>query len=107
MGAGASMAGGYYRVKRLSLIMGRTIRSQALQRNPDWGRRVKTAVILLNYLFEQPVIRVKKVEKVCGLSFKAANDLVSSFEKAGIIKEMTGQSRNRIFMFEPYINLFK
>lgn len=73
----------------------------------SWGRRIKTALQLLNYLFEQPVIRVKQIEEICDLSFKTANDLVSSFEKAGILKETTGQSRNRIFVFEPYVNLFK
>lgn len=73
----------------------------------NWGRRVKTALLLLNYLFEQPVIHVKNVERVCDLSFKSANELVASFEETGILKEMTGQSRNRIFVFEPYITLFK
>jgi Fic family protein len=73
----------------------------------SWGRRIKTALQLLNYLFEQPVIHVKQIEAVCDLSFKTANDLVSSFEKAGILKETTGQSRNRIFVFESYVNLFK
>ncbi len=73
----------------------------------DWGRRVNTALKLLNYLFETPVIRIKKVEKVCELSFKAANDLVLSFEKSNILKEITGQSRNPIFMFEAYISFFK
>lgn len=93
-------------VKTLTRIL--ELKSQLeSQIHTDWGRRVNTALMLLNYLFEHPVIHVKKVEKVCGLSFKAANDLVSSFEKANIVKEMTGQSRNRIFMFEPYINLFK
>lgn len=73
----------------------------------NWGRRIKTALQLLNYLFQQPVVHVKRVEEVCDLSFKTANGLVSSFEKAGMLKETTGQSRNRIFVFEPYINLFK
>ena len=73
----------------------------------EWGRRANNALRLFNYLFREPVIDVKKVEDVCGLSFKSANILVSSFEKAGILKEMTGQSRNRMFLFDPYISLFK
>ncbi|RMG79586.1 MAG: hypothetical protein D6714_16150 [Bacteroidetes bacterium] len=72
-----------------------------------WGRRANTALILLDYLFRNPVVHIKKIEEVSGLSFKTANNLASDFEKAGILKEMTGQSRNRIFVFETYVNLFK
>jgi DNA-damage-inducible protein D len=34
------------------------------------------------------------------------NEMVSEFITAGILKEMTGQSRNRIFVFSAYIKLF-
>jgi hypothetical protein len=31
---------------------------------------------------------------------------VSDFVRAGILKEMTGQNRNRLFVFDEYIRLF-
>ena len=37
---------------------------------------------------------------------KAANDLVSAFVAAGILKEMTGENRNRLFVFNEYVKLF-
>jgi hypothetical protein len=37
---------------------------------------------------------------------KAANDLVSAFVAAGILKEMTGKNRNRLFVFNEYVKLF-
>jgi len=82
---------------------------QLLERrlHAEWGRRLKRALILLEYLFTQPVIHVKNVEQVCSLSAKAANSLIKSFESAGILKEQTGQSRNRIFVFEQYLALFQ
>ncbi|KJU87681.1 filamentation induced by cAMP protein fic [Candidatus Magnetobacterium bavaricum] len=70
------------------------------------GRRTDTALMLLMHLFEQPVIRIKQVEKICGLSTKAANDLVGLFQQHGILKETSGQARYRIFCFEPYLSLF-
>lgn len=72
-----------------------------------WGRRIASGLQLLNYLFEHPVIRVKMVEEACELSPRAANSLVSSFVDAGILKETTGQSRNRVFTFDLYLKLFK
>lgn len=73
----------------------------------EWGRRIHSGLELLNRLFEDPVVRVKEVEKICQLSPKASGDLIQSFEKAGILHEFTGQSRNRIYVFEEYLNLFK
>jgi len=74
--------------------------------NRAFGRRAHSANILLNHLFQNPVVYVRQVEKITGLSYKAANMLVSNFLENGILKEMTGQSRNRIFTFEEYLRLF-
>ncbi len=73
----------------------------------NWGRRTSSALSLLNALFKSPLVKVKEVEEICGLSSKAAGDLVQSFEEARILKEFTGQSRNRIFVFEDYLELFE
>lgn len=36
------------------------------------------------------ISKTKQVEKVCGLSTKAANELVNQFEKADILNEVSG-----------------
>ena len=74
--------------------------------NQSFGRRSHSAALLLLQLFQNPVINILKVKDVCGLSFKTANNLAAEFMSAGILKEMTGQSRNRVFIFERYIQLF-
>jgi len=74
--------------------------------NDNFGRRTNSANILLNYLFKHPIVDVREVQKVTKLSYKAANDLVNDFIKAKILKETTGQSRNRLFSFDEYIKLF-
>ena len=44
---------------------------------------------------------------VSALSYKAANDLVQLFVEHGILIEITGQGRNRVFVFEEYLNAFR
>lgn len=73
----------------------------------DFGRRSHTALVLMQQLFVQPVITISKAQKITGLSKKAANDLVAIFTKEKILKEITGQTRNRVFIFDHYLNLFK
>jgi len=74
--------------------------------NKSFGRKSHSASLLLHSLLKKPVIHVNQVKEVTGLSYKAANDLVSDFIRVGILKEMTGQQRNRVFVFEAYLKLF-
>lgn len=72
----------------------------------DFGKKGMNANLLLQYLFIKPVIHVKQVQEHLSISYKAANQLVSDFVEADILKEVTGNSRNRVFSFTAYIKLF-
>jgi Fic family protein len=71
------------------------------------GRRSGTAMQLLQELFTHPFTTVERASKTCDLSYKAANSLVFSMEELGILKEVTGQSRNRMYIFKNYVDLFR
>jgi len=72
----------------------------------NMGKRTKKGLELFHQLFGRPVVSVKRVEQMTGLSSKAANDLVRVFVEQNILKETTGAQRNRIFSFEEYIDMF-
>ena len=72
-----------------------------------FGRRSNSAMILLQALFRNPVTSIEQASVTCKISFKAANDLVALMQQKEYLKETTGQSRNRIFVFEPYLNVFE
>ena len=71
------------------------------------GRRAKQGMVLFHQLFSQPVLTSKEVEALTGLSRKAANDLVAGFVEKNILKETTGYQRNRVFIFDEYMRLFR
>ncbi|WP_206513783.1 hypothetical protein [Pseudoflavitalea rhizosphaerae] len=73
----------------------------------DFGRRQASGQKLLDQLFHNPVINIKKVEEVCQLSTKAANDLVRIFEDKKWLVQENGSVKYRWFVFEPYLSLFK
>jgi len=75
--------------------------------NLTFGRRSNSALILLNSLFQNPVTTIDKASKICELSYKAANDLVKLMQEREFLKELTGQSRNRIFILDPYLEAFE
>jgi Fic family protein len=70
------------------------------------GKRIATGNALLQFLFKSPAIQVKNVAKTLELSPKAAGDLVDKFIELKILKEITGNRRNRFFMFAEYFDLF-
>ncbi|MBI5180501.1 MAG: Fic family protein, partial [Nitrospirae bacterium] len=67
------------------------------------GRRTHSALALLTHMFKEPFINVKQAEGICDLSTKAANDLVNMFVQQGILKEISGKTRYRLFLFAPYV----
>jgi Fic family protein len=72
----------------------------------SFGRKGASANILLQYLFQKPIVQVQEVSAFCQLSYKTANHLIADFVEAGILQEMTGQTRNRLFVFQEYLSLF-
>jgi Fic family protein len=73
----------------------------------NFGRRSNSALKLMDELFKNPVTTVEQAAAICKLSFKAANDLIGLLNRKLYLKELTGQSRNRIFVFEPYLLIFE
>lgn len=75
--------------------------------NQELGRRAGSALVLLEHLFRNPIVNVKRVGEVTGLSQPAANALTNSLEGIGILRETTGKKTYRMFAFERYLKLFE
>lgn len=71
------------------------------------GKRVPNARALLTYLYSKPVVTVTDVINNLKVTKPTANTLINDFYKLGILKEQTGYKRNRVFVFEDYIKLFR
>ena len=74
---------------------------------PTLGRRAKNAQKFLHLLFFQPVVSARLTEKEIGISAKAGYDLIRNFVDLGILKEITGYKRNRLFIFKKYLEILK
>ncbi len=73
----------------------------------ELGRRAKLAHRLLVQSFSTPAFTVSGAAKFLGASNSATHRLVDAMERIGILKELTGFSRNRIFILHEYLDLFK
>jgi len=71
------------------------------------GVRAKNAQKLLLFMFSRPIVNNKIVERELNISFNSANRLIKSLIDLGILNEITGYSRNRLFVLKEYLDLFK
>lgn len=71
------------------------------------GRRAENGRRLIQFLYRRPAVNVGLVAAELGLQYPAANQLVAGLVNLGLLEEMTGYQRNRIFRFRPYLDIFR
>ena len=70
------------------------------------GSRASNAQKVLHYLLKRPIIDVTKIIEITEVSPKTAYNLITDMEALGIIQEVTGGKRSRVYVFKEYLNLF-
>lgn len=71
-----------------------------------YGRRSTSVVVLVHQLLKNPFVTIEDTMQVCKVSYNTANDMVKQLCADGYLVETTGQSRNRLFYFKQYTDLF-
>ncbi len=64
------------------------------------------ALALLDHLLRQPTVSIKRVVQLLGCTAPTANKLVREMEGRGWLRELTGYGRNRLWRYQPYVDLF-
>lgn len=69
-------------------------------------RKAENGMSLVQLLYRKPIVSSVEISKKLNISPSTSNELIRDFEKKGILKEITGTKRNRIYVFFDYIKLF-
>jgi Fic family protein len=84
------------------------LREKDLHKVSGLGRASRNAIVLLKNLYKIPIINVRKIQEVIGLSREAANELTDRFVKMGIlVPKDKGKRYGRLFVYKDYLNLFE
>lgn len=70
------------------------------------GKKVSKARELMNLLYRTPYVTAADIIRGLSVTAPTANALIQDFVRLGILKEMTGKKRNRMFFFVEYLRLF-
>lgn len=71
------------------------------------GRRAANATKVLDSLYQRPVSSSGSLASRLGLSQVTVDRILADLQLLGIVTEMTGRRRNRIFYFREYYHLFE
>ena len=72
-----------------------------------FGSRSHNAQLILNHLFQRPIIDAQKVKELTNLSSPSVYKLIDELEKLEILTEITGAKRGKLYLFREYTKLFK
>ena len=83
------------------------LRSEAEAKIAKLGKKQEMAREFLQHLYSNPMVDSADVVKLFKINISTALRLIDDFVKLKILKEITGQKRNRNFVFEGYVKLFR
>ncbi|MEO7045570.1 MAG: Fic family protein [Ferruginibacter sp.] len=69
-------------------------------------RKMEKAKRLIKQLYQNPITTTVQLKEDLGMETTAASRLVNDFVGLGILVEMTGFKRNRMFVFKEYLDIF-
>jgi len=69
--------------------------------------RPENAMKVIDYLYQEPIVNRKILQEKTNLKDTTLKAVINALLEKKLIVETTGYSRNQIFAFERYINLFK
>lgn len=69
------------------------------------GRPAPTVLRLFDVLRHRPVANIKLLAEQSGVSFATAARAVHTLQQLGIVREITGRARERVFVYGAYLDL--
>ena len=61
---------------------------------------------IIDYFYDEPYSSRKKISEALEMPESTVNGVINELKSANIIKETTGYSRNQIFVFSEYVEIF-
>lgn len=71
------------------------------------GSRASNAQKVIQQLYHNPITNADRVSKAAGISSPTAYSLIDALESKGIVREITGAQRGRMYVFDEYVKLFR
>ena len=78
-----------------------------IERLPVTARKNDNVRRVFDYIEQYPIINIKRTATDLGVSYNTVSAAVGKLVQAGLLKETTNASRNRVFSYEEYLNILR
>ena len=85
----------------------RDLHDRNIERLPKTNRKNDNVRRVFDYIEQHPIIDIRKTSEALELSSNTVSTAVNKLVQIGILKDKTNYSRNRVFVYEEYINIIK
>jgi len=85
----------------------RDLHEKNVERLPKTNRKNDNVRRVFDYIEQHPIIDIRKTSEALELSYNTVSTAVNKLVQIGILKDKTNYSRNRVFVYEEYINIIK
>lgn len=77
------------------------------ERIAEVGRGAGSALQAHRYLVRKPLVVIPEMVKALGLTTPTVTAALQSLERIGIVREITGKQRGRIFVYDAYLKILE
>ena len=70
----------------------------------EQSRNPARMAAMVDFLFTRPIVSVKQVSEGLGIPTKTAQDYLDKLQQAGVVREITGYARNRLYQADEIFN---
>lgn len=71
------------------------------------AKRPKHLLLLMDYLYQTPTLNSQKIIEITNVSQNTSYRILEELEGLGVLEEVTNGKKNKLYMFQKYIALFK
>jgi Fic family protein len=71
----------------------------------DAGHATTAAMAVHSYMQRHPITNTTKIKEACGIALPTALRALTTLQQLGIVHEITGKERNKVFEYKKYMEL--
>ncbi|RAP59219.1 Fic family protein [Oleiagrimonas sp. MCCC 1A03011] len=71
----------------------------------DLGRSAANTLRIFNALCSRPIATIRDLEATTGVSYPTASKAIETLSELGIVRELTGRQRDRVYAYDRYLAL--
>lgn len=90
-----------------TVILLNNLHNVNVEKLPKTTRKIDNVKLVFDYIEQHPIIDIKKTAEALRLSYNTVASVIRKLMELEILKEITNQSRNKVYVYEEYLAILR